>query len=161
MRRSILLAILIITLVIGVSIGFSVRLNQHYSSQSATQPATQEKTIVIQHAITNRNDTTIGVPPDGYVYVDFSLLIMNCGYSSFRVAPSLFLLKAGGTTYPAASATANLPNRINDTVLLNGQETFGEIAYEIPANQIAAIPSSGPLNYTLSQGYAIRWVSNW
>ncbi|TMI38594.1 DUF4352 domain-containing protein [Candidatus Bathyarchaeota archaeon] len=145
MRRSILLAILIITLVIGVSIGFSVWLNQHYSSQSATQP----------------NDTTIGVPPDGYVYVDFSLLIMNCGYSSFRVAPSLFLLKAGGTTYPAASATANLPNRMNDTVLLNGQETFGEIAYEIPANQIAAIPSSGPLNYTLSQGYAIRWVSNW
>src|SRR5207249_12082164 len=116
---------------------------------------------VIHPASTHRNDTTLAVPADGYVYVDFSLLIMKCGYSSLRLAPSLFLLKARRTTDPAASATANLPNRVNDTVLLNGQETFGEIAYEIPANQIAAIPSSGPLNYTLSQGYAIRWVSNW
>ncbi len=164
MRRSIPIAIIFATL--AVLIGAPTWFLLHQPSPSATQPTPptppipDEKSIDIQHALVNRNDTAIGTPKIGNVFVDFSLLIMNCGYNNFTVAPSLFLLAIGPATYSASNATTSLPNHMGNTVLRNGQEIFTEVAYEIPADQVSVIPLK-PLVYTLSQSYAINWVSAW
>lgn len=163
LRHARLVALLIVGVAIVASVGVPLWMGQHKPAQSPAQPkptpTPEAKTIDIQHALFNRNDIKIGTPSPGYVYVDFSLLIMNCGYDNFAIAPSLFLLDTGGTTYAASNATARLPTPLNQTVLSNGQIANGEIAYLIPADFVSAIPLT-PLVYK-NPGYTINWVSNW
>ena len=128
--------------------------------QTSTIPPEQTQEIDIAHTLTSTNDTNVGVPQSGHVFIDFSLTIMNCGYQSFQVGPSQFDLLINGVKYPVSlDATSRLAKPLSLQVLSNQMEVSGSISYEVPASQVPDIPLT-PLVYN-GGTFNIQWRSDW
>ena len=128
--------------------------------QTSTIPPEQTQEIDIAHTLTSRNDTGVGVPKSGYVFIDFSLTVMNCGYQSFQVGPSQFDLLINGVKYTVAlNATSRLAKPLSPQILSNQMEVSGSLAYEVPAGQVPDIPLT-PLVYN-GGTFNIQWRSDW
>jgi len=126
--------------------------------QTSTIPPEQE--IDIAHTLTSTNDTNVGVLQSGYVFIDFSLTVMNCGYQSFQVGPSQFDLLINGVKYPVSlDATSRLAKPLSLQVLSNQMEVSGSISYEVLASQVPDIPLT-PLVYN-GGTFNIQWRSDW
>ena len=121
---------------------------------------TNTKEIDIAHTLTSTNDTSVGVPQSGYVFIDFSLTVMNCGYQSFQVGPSQFDVLINGVKYAVSlDATSRLAKPLTPQVLSNQMEVSGSLSYEIPASQVPDIPLT-PLVYNRGT-FNIQWRSDW
>ncbi len=110
--------------------------SEQYNAKYGTQPAQGTQLLVVNG---KRTQDKIGIytAKSGYIYFILDFTITNTLGKPFQTNLNFFkVLSDQNFSYEYATATFTLPKAFKDTNLTPGESSRGEIAFEVPTNEI-------------------------